>query len=180
MKFMKQILLATVSAMFLLGFASAADLPTTEDSDHNHYEVIQVAEEASEKPTWIWESILDWWNALWAEATTTDANQDTVAPRKTTTKTVTLSENYTATDLCRVSKQDELAVTFIETSGPLLVYVSVWEEGNLIASKGLGLQDTLAVSIDPKKTYDVQARLVQYSDYGTGGKVTFQIAYGYN
>lgn len=31
MKFMKQILLATVSAMFLLVFASAADLPIVED-----------------------------------------------------------------------------------------------------------------------------------------------------
>lgn len=107
-----------------------------------------------------------------------DVEQEQITPRKTIKKTVTLSENGDMKELCSVSGQTELAVTFSSTRGPLKVWVGVYNGSTVVDSMQMDLQDTLTLSIDAKKTYTVKACIDKFSDYGdSGGKVTFQIAY---
>ena len=108
-------------------------------------------------------------------ALTANFGRNKIKPQKSVTKTVTLSENAETKEICCISGQDELTVKFASTRGPQRVYVAVSEENALISDKELELQDSLLLSIDPKKNYTIEASLHPYTDYGSGGKVTFEI-----
>lgn len=94
-------------------------------------------------------------------------------------RAVTLSENYVESELGSVSGRNELAVTFASTEGPVQVQVTVYQEGDIVGRSVLGLQESLALSINPRSRYDVKAALLPGSDYGDGGRVDFLLASGY-
>lgn len=92
---------------------------------------------------------------------------------------VTLSENYVESDLGSVSGKNELAVTFASTEGPMQVQVTVYQEGGIVGRSVLGLQESLALSVDPRRRYDVKAALLPGADHGGGGRVDFLLASAY-
>ena len=86
MKFMKQILLAMVSAMFLLVFASAADLPIAEDYatpgreiSTDDYEAVPADVDVVEKLEW--EDIPEW-KSLWSDVEENDEDETVISPRE--------------------------------------------------------------------------------------------------
>lgn len=86
MKFMKQILLATVSAMLLLVFASAADLPIVEDYatpdcgiSTDDYEAVPTAVDVVEGLEW---EDIPTWESLWADVEESDKDETDISPRE--------------------------------------------------------------------------------------------------
>ena len=86
MKFLKQVLLVAMSAMYLFVFASAAELTTVEDSDTtgcaisaDDYEAIQVADEIIEDLEW---KDIPSWESLWSDVEETDEDETDITPRE--------------------------------------------------------------------------------------------------
>ena len=98
------------------------------------------------------------------------------AARGSFTREVTLSENYVESELGSVSGKSELAVTFFNTRGPMRVQVTVYQGDRAVDRAVLGLQESLALSIDPRGRYDIKAALPQGTDYGTGGRANFLVS----
>lgn len=82
-------------------------------------------------------------------------------------------------ELGSVSGKNELAVTFASTEGPMQVQVTVYQEGGIVGRSVLGLQESLALSVDPRRRYDVKAALLPGADHGGGGRVDFLLASAY-
>lgn len=165
MKFMKQILLATVSAMFLLVFASAADLPIVEDYaapdcgiSTDDYEAVPAAVEVVEGLEW---EDIPTWESLWTDVEESDEDETDISPREA-------------------------------RSPPLSVYNIVSLTGTRVNSDGTtqeGVTEYFNVNMQnmcdyypesTKNTYSVDAPIVVVIyKYGNGSGIGFKSGTGY-